>query len=595
MTASILYDNRFLDAMPVASSTAAGFDVRNINDLKSFTYWKASSGSAHTIVVDCGSAKSADTVAILSHNLFSIGGSFSVEYSSDNFTTSTTALATFFPDSNNLVYQQFTSASARYWRITISGSGAFIAVAMVGVRFTFDTEIEGEFSPGTETIKADHTMTRYGDVIASTSMVRMMATSVTWGFMLDASFRAAFKTAWDAHLSLGKPFFIATDYANNPRDAYFYRIKSSMDIMSGYNFQNRRAVKLDMIGVADYGNGYAAVNAPGWVRQTGGMSTSDPLNTNLGSISWNNTKWIVGSRGASKTIFFNSNSSGTTWTPQDAGTSFAPMTMVSSYVSGVNIGFVGKTTATGYKSAVATSINGGSTWTFGSIATSPDNEEYAIAYGNGAVVEAHRWAIFGVAHGSRILVNSSEIIGARDLSLSYPTAAYWTGVRWVVLTDTSNDTNYLVSTDNTTWTALSSSAFSGASRIVNRIAGTGSFICAVGSSVTGDTSATPVWVSNDHGLTWALVTTNLVGDAYSIVHNGTKFYIVGYNGVAASAFIASSVDAVTWALESFPAEINVKLRDIAWNGTNQLCISGDLCQTSVGSGVNLPLILTKTF
>lgn len=262
MTASILFDNRFLDNTPVASSTASGFDARNITDLKSFTYWKSASGASHTIVVDCGSAKSADTVAILNHNLLSIGGSFSVEYSTDNFATNTVAMATFYPDSNNLIYRQFTSATARYWRISISGLGAFVAVATLGVRFTFDTEIQGEFSPGVETIKADHSMTRYGDALASTSMARMMSASLTWGFMLDASFRSTFKAAWDAHIGLCRPFFIATDYANNPRDIYFYRVKPSSETMSGYNFQNRRSLKLDMIGVADYGNGYGAINAP---------------------------------------------------------------------------------------------------------------------------------------------------------------------------------------------------------------------------------------------------------------------------------------------------------------------------------------------
>ena len=41
MNPMILYDNRFLDGIPMATDTSAGFSALNVVDLKTFTFWQA--------------------------------------------------------------------------------------------------------------------------------------------------------------------------------------------------------------------------------------------------------------------------------------------------------------------------------------------------------------------------------------------------------------------------------------------------------------------------------------------------------------------------------------------------------------------------
>lgn len=47
---TILYDNRFSDAVPVASSTEAGFDVLNLRDWRPYTQWKPTAMTARVTV-----------------------------------------------------------------------------------------------------------------------------------------------------------------------------------------------------------------------------------------------------------------------------------------------------------------------------------------------------------------------------------------------------------------------------------------------------------------------------------------------------------------------------------------------------------------
>ena len=117
-TPIILYDNRLTDGTPAATDTAAGYDILNILDLRTYTQWKAASSGTKYITIDCGSAKSADCLAVIGHNLYTAGATVSVESSSDNATW-TQRLAGFTPTSDKAFMKLFVSASARYWRIKI--------------------------------------------------------------------------------------------------------------------------------------------------------------------------------------------------------------------------------------------------------------------------------------------------------------------------------------------------------------------------------------------------------------------------------------------------------------------------------------------
>jgi hypothetical protein len=68
----ILYDNRFDDGTPTATVTADGYSVLNINDWKTYTFWKGDATDPTYLTVDTGSG----TITTTGANLVSNGADF---------------------------------------------------------------------------------------------------------------------------------------------------------------------------------------------------------------------------------------------------------------------------------------------------------------------------------------------------------------------------------------------------------------------------------------------------------------------------------------------------------------------------------------
>lgn len=81
----ILYDNRYNDGTPTATDSASGFSILNIKDMRPYTFWKGASAGVKYLTINCGSAKSADLLGIIGHNLGTIGSNVVLQSSSDNF------------------------------------------------------------------------------------------------------------------------------------------------------------------------------------------------------------------------------------------------------------------------------------------------------------------------------------------------------------------------------------------------------------------------------------------------------------------------------------------------------------------------------
>lgn len=64
----LLFDSRFNDATPVASSTAAGTNVLNLRGCRPFAWWKPAAVPAY-VDVDSGRSSIADAIAIIGHDL----------------------------------------------------------------------------------------------------------------------------------------------------------------------------------------------------------------------------------------------------------------------------------------------------------------------------------------------------------------------------------------------------------------------------------------------------------------------------------------------------------------------------------------------
>jgi hypothetical protein len=253
----ILYDSILDGATLAATDTESGYNVDNIVDLRTYTLHRFNAAGTKYITADCGAALSADALAIVGHNLKTAAATVSVEYSSDNFSTDiNVALAGFQPSDDTALLKEFTTHSARYWRIKVvtASVAAQMGVALLGEVLTFERIMSaGGFDPCSEKLIAESLTSKVGNLLGSN--VRYVETGITprWKMLTTSWLENNFRAAWDNHLSLLKPFIWAWDITNHASEIYFVRIpekfRLKMPLIPGN--PDYRSLALTLTGVKE--------------------------------------------------------------------------------------------------------------------------------------------------------------------------------------------------------------------------------------------------------------------------------------------------------------------------------------------------------
>lgn len=218
-----LYDNRFADATPAASSTAAGdFNVLNLRDWRAYTWWKPSAIPA-TVTVDSGSAKARDYLLV-----YGEAGTYEARGSTDNFAASNVLLGTLVLAQTGLGLITFNSASHRYTRLTIPSGGApAVAIAAIGAALEAPVYHEGQFNPIDRKVVGQVNRNENGHPLGKAVYfeewaARVFLQNVSWTWTRDT-----LVPAWKAHLR-GSPFAFAWESALYPEDV---RLVSSGEVL----------------------------------------------------------------------------------------------------------------------------------------------------------------------------------------------------------------------------------------------------------------------------------------------------------------------------------------------------------------------------
>lgn len=212
----ILHDNRFEDAVPVASTTAAGFSVLHVRDWRPYTWWKPAALPA-TVKVDCGSVKTADYAAIYGHDLGTRGATLEIRGSTDNFVSSSDVVASIVPANDGPIVLTFAPASYRYWAIRITGSTApAIAIVAIGRALQLPRRLPIGFDPLGRKVRGDTNRSEAGHPLGRNVQFEewtgSISARVTWSWLRDH-----WQPAWAAHLR-DMPFLFAWDPSDHPTE-----------------------------------------------------------------------------------------------------------------------------------------------------------------------------------------------------------------------------------------------------------------------------------------------------------------------------------------------------------------------------------------
>lgn len=209
-----------------ATSTASGYDVKNIYNMLETNMWKAANTTTPMyITIDTFSAATeADSLVLLGHNLNTIGATIGVHYSTDNFVADIhDAFTPFAPTSDNALLKEFTSPGGkRYWRFYITGTlsaAPEIVIAMLCNKTELDYAT-ASYDPDEQDVKANVNVSDTGYLLGihrkytERSMILRFEDA-------DSALYMKIKGWWEANGL--KNFFVAVDTANRPNDVYLMR------------------------------------------------------------------------------------------------------------------------------------------------------------------------------------------------------------------------------------------------------------------------------------------------------------------------------------------------------------------------------------
>lgn len=221
---------RLSTSIVTASSTASGYTIADIYDMRGFKIWKAGT-TVKPITIDIdsgvGTEANADYIALVNHNLQTIGAA-TVKVMADTFFPPTTqrmaATAITTPSNASVAYLAFTAPGAlRYWRIELTTAlGAFLLAPYIGEIFmgmktTLPEYLSASFDPFFSQVEVAGQRSEGGHFLGATARGKTHRGTLTFGG--DAGIVRSFYTSdinafLDNHAFLRKPFFFIVDTAD---------------------------------------------------------------------------------------------------------------------------------------------------------------------------------------------------------------------------------------------------------------------------------------------------------------------------------------------------------------------------------------------
>jgi len=207
-----------------ATSTLSGTAVNNIFNMLEGDRWEATdTTSPQYLTYDAGAGNSfdADYLAILGHNLNTIGATVALQYSATGaWAGEEVTVFLVAPTADTVFLQEFTAPGVqRYWRLKISGTltaAPKMAICIWGLKTSLDYA-RASYDPNAEDVKANVNLSDTGYLLGIHR--RWSERSMSLSFTdADSALYSTVKAWWEGN-GLNN-FFVAWEHANNPGDVF---------------------------------------------------------------------------------------------------------------------------------------------------------------------------------------------------------------------------------------------------------------------------------------------------------------------------------------------------------------------------------------
>lgn len=245
------YDNMLQSTVGTisATSTSTGaYAIDNIHNMLEVNGWKGTSSATQNIDFDAGVGNTfdADYVAILGHNLFTIGSSVAVSHSTDGvFGGEEVTIFSTSVDADTVFLKEFSPPGGRrWWRVQVNGASTspFINILSLGTLSTV-AFIQPPFDPHSQRTIKNTNVTQNGFVAGIHTKYTERNISLSFGGVSTS----LYKIFNDWHEVSGmKNFFMAWDTTNDPSAVYLVRPDGNFN--SPINVDKFRNITINLKG-----------------------------------------------------------------------------------------------------------------------------------------------------------------------------------------------------------------------------------------------------------------------------------------------------------------------------------------------------------
>lgn len=226
-TPFLLHDNLALSATATATTSAAGFPPSGVTTENTWQAWTCGAASG-TLQLDLGAARSFDTLAVVGHNLASVGASlrFQRKLLAGDAWTDLDLITP--PDGRPAVLLLAAPVSARYVACLIpAGASAApsIAAVMIGTRLRLPSWVQPGYvrAPDAEAVEGEAAISRGGQYLGATVRRRGGRLAPVLSPM-ERSWWDANMTGFRAHYAARRPFLWGSSPSDHAADvAYAWR------------------------------------------------------------------------------------------------------------------------------------------------------------------------------------------------------------------------------------------------------------------------------------------------------------------------------------------------------------------------------------
>jgi hypothetical protein len=228
MNPIFLYENK-LDTGTLTSSTlAGGYSAENVRDCRPYTLVYFNAAGTNYIQIVLGAAASVDCIAVVGHNLKTVGASLKVQYNPGSGLTDVTG-ATITPADDNAFMVSFASVSSTTFKIVITNSSGapYVGVIYLGAKLLMPWPPDPAPVPFIEGINAETFESETGLILGNTVKGNPIDIAHNFKLLTRSWVNDSWLPFWNVYGKKLKPFFYAWDLTNAPKDVFYCTMKVS--------------------------------------------------------------------------------------------------------------------------------------------------------------------------------------------------------------------------------------------------------------------------------------------------------------------------------------------------------------------------------